>query len=904
MLDANSSLTEVRLPDVRHPRRQTLVPLLDSELTAPALPVEFTPRPRLATLLDDAAGGPLTVVVAPAGWGKTTLLSSWVRDIEPGPVAWMTVERGDDADRFWRYLHASLGATVLTAAENQQMPPGPGAVPRRDYLTRLANALACRTTPAVLTIDDFHHVDDPSVASDLDFLLRHAAATLRLVLASRTRPELALHRWRLTGELTAVTADELAFTVPETAQLLACHGIELPEATVGTVRDRTEGWAAGLRLMALEIRGSPDPAAGLLQAKGDQPAIAEYLWREVLADEPADVRQVLLLTSVSGRLHGGLVNALADRTDGERILAELAERNLFTVAIPGRPGWYRHHALLGEVLRSRAQRQIPEWLPKLHCRAASWHAAQGLGRTALWHALAARDCARATDVLFDQWPSIAICQSCDTAGTTVPPPAPDTVAAPEVALAYAADRLSDDDGAGADRYLRLAEAHRKRVAPDHRNRFEVILIALRLARARLCPDPAAAIPLARRLLTLGPVSARAADEPDLDLRTRAVALASLGTAHLHCGHLGPAEAALSDGMDAADQAYLPCARLACAARLALLRAAKGDLRSAEEAARATLLAQSCPAGCDRDRRACAHLALALVQYEREQLTDAARYLDLAAGTCHPAADPFLLAEIATARTRLLQAQHDLPGAYEVVRAAQRDLAGTTGPYAADRLILAEAEVRVDWGDTATVRAMLTPLVEDANPSSAEFAVPLARAYLRDGDPATASRVLPCWNDERAAEPLSMRLETGLLQAVAAHRTGDSHRAERSMERVLALAEPEGFRHLFTRGGSPVRALLAHQLDAGTAYWSWARELLGVSGRTATSDNERALVEPLSDRELTVLRYLQGTLSNLEIASELSISVNTVKSHVRSVYRKLAVMHRRDAVRKARDLCLL
>jgi LuxR family maltose regulon positive regulatory protein len=197
------------------------------------------------------------------------------------------------------------------------------------------------------------------------------------------------------------------------------------------------------------------------------------------------------------------------------------------------------------------------------------------------------------------------------------------------------------------------------------------------------------------------------------------------------------------------------------------------------------------------------------------------------------------------------------------------------------------------------------MLDDANPPPAEFAIPLARAYLRDGDPGAAARVLPCWADDDAAtEPLPLRLETGLLDALAAHRCGDSHRAVRSLERVLALAEPEGFRRLFTRSGSPVRALLARQLDAGTAHWSWVRELLGVSNATTTGHSERSLLEPLSERELTVLRYLQGTLSNLEIAAELSISVNTVKSHVRGIYRKLTVERRREAVRKARDLDLL
>jgi LuxR family transcriptional regulator, maltose regulon positive regulatory protein len=215
-------------------------------------------------------------------------------------------------------------------------------------------------------------------------------------------------------------------------------------------------------------------------------------------------------------------------------------------------------------------------------------------------------------------------------------------------------------------------------------------------------------------------------------------------------------------------------------------------------------------------------------------------------------------------------------------------------------------VRTDLGHTDTVRSLLTPMLGHTNSPPAELAIALARAYLRDGDCGAAARVLPCWaDDDRGDDPLPLRLGIGLLAAEAAHRTGNAHRAARSLERVLALAEPEGFRRVFTRGGSPVRAMLARQLDAGTAYWSWVHELLcGGSGPTAGDCEPVSLVEPLSERERTVLRYLQGTLSNLEIAADLSVSVNTIKSHVRSIYRKLAVARRREAVHKARDLNLL
>jgi LuxR family transcriptional regulator, maltose regulon positive regulatory protein len=902
MVDFSASLTELPSPLARNAAGdpQPRMPLLRSKLTAPALPDGFVLRPKLNTLLDRATGAALTVVVAPAGCGKTTLLSSWVRGLRR--LSWMTAERDDDGDRFWSHVHASLCVTAFAEADGRPAVPNPLLLTRRSYLARVAENLAAGPEPVVLVVDDFHQLCDSTVPTDLDFLLRHAANRLRLVIASRTRPALALHRWRLSGELTEMDAEALAFTVPETAQLLASHGVDLPDAVVAAVRDRAAGWAAGLRLMAIEMRGHPDPAPLVEQAAADRPAIADYLSHEVLAFQPPDVQQVLLATSVAYRLHGGLVDALTGRADGERILADLESQNLFTAAIPGLPGWYQYHPLLGELLRAHVRRQLPARLTALHRRAAHWHAAQGLGRRALWHALAARDWTYATTVLFEQWPHIVTCPGSDS--LVLPAPGEAEAAPPELALAWAADRLAHADTVAGDRYLSLAEAGRQETAPADRSRFDLVATALHVVRARLCAGPDAVVEAARRLLAWGSGPGDGTGEPDRRPSARAVALTALGSAQLGRGDFGAAAASLAGGLDAAEHAGLACARLFCSARLAWVWAARGELRRAHDAARAALQAPPCPAGCGADSRAYAYLALAVAHCEWDRLDEAARYLDLAEGSGRTGADPLVQVEIATARSGLCRASDDLSGAYDVLRAARLDLNGSATRYATGRLALAEAEVRVGWGDTATVRTLVAPMLGDANPPPTEVAVPLARAHLRDGDPGAAARLLPRWTDDRVPDPLPLRLEVGLLCAVAAHCAGDAHGAARCLERVLALAEPQGFRRLFTHGGPTVRAMLARQLDAGTAYWWWVRDILGDTDPSATGDSGHSLVEPLSDRELTVLRYLQGSLSNLEIAADLSVSVNTVKSHVRNIYRKLAVARRREAVRRARDFNLL
>ena len=454
MANSSALLSEIRYALVAIPdrRRGAAMPVLPSKLVGPAPPAPLVARPRLATVLDVATVRPLTVVTAPAGWGKTTLLSGWARDTRRGPIAWMTIEPGDDGDSLWMHLHASLSAAGVIGGYDQRPVPVPLSVSRRVYLCELATALADRPAPVGIVLDDLHHLADPDASRDLDFLLRHAEP-LRLVVAARAEPSLALHRWRLGGELTEISSDDLAFTGAETAHALAQHGIELPAADVDTLRVHTEGWPAAIRLMARVMCGQPDPVRLVDRLTGDQPAIAEYLDREVLACQSPHERDFLLATSVSPRLHGTLADTLTGGTGGERMLGEFVRRGAFTVEIPGEPGWYRYHPLFAELLRSRLRRAAPDRFSELHGRAADWFAAHGHGGAALDQALAGRDWHRATAVLFGHWHRIVMCPDGPGTRAAAAPPEDVVHAAPELALAHAAHLLSIDDGTGADVFL-------------------------------------------------------------------------------------------------------------------------------------------------------------------------------------------------------------------------------------------------------------------------------------------------------------------------------------------------------------------------------------------------------------------------------------------------------------------
>ncbi|GIH16419.1 LuxR C-terminal-related transcriptional regulator [Rugosimonospora africana] len=898
--------------------------LLVSKLAVPPLPGSLVTRPRLHDLLDAGTRGPLTVLVAPAGWGKTVLLSTWAR--ERGRTGWLALEPGDTGARFWRYLHAALDSAGV---------PGPLPVPESGgYLTELAGTLAGLAEPAVLVLDDFHHVEDAGVLDGLEFLLRHAASGLRLVIATRADPALPLHRLRLRDELTELRTGELSFTAAETARLLGEQELTLPGPALDALQAHTEGWPAGVRFAALSLQAHPDPARFIGHFAGDDATVAEYLIGEVFFDQPPGIQQMMMDTSILQRLCGGLVDALTGRDDGDQVLAELSRSNTFVVPLDSRPSWYRYHRMFGELLRAQLHRQAPERIAELHLRAARWHAGQDQPVDALRHALAAQDWGYATGLLVGNWHHVARYGHDEPLPASVEPPPADAIRAdPELALAYAADRLDLRDLDTAEGYLRLADRHRHLLDEDRRDRFSLITGALELAQAQQRGDPARTREAAVAMLDLlGPEQAwtdgtASTGEtgppgeagPAAETGPAAIALTALGTAELTAGNLDEAESALRAGLAHAEAAGLSCARLVCASTLAFVQAVRGELRAAQRTAQAALAMPPCAGQSRAVHRGHAYLALAMVDIQWDRLDRARSELDFASGACESGSEPALACSIAVVTAQLLREQGDLAKGYEALSAGRRDLAERpSSPFLEQWYAAVEADLRTAHGDAETVRRLLAPATEGepasrvprpdrpAVPDPA-VAVTLAHAYLRDDDPGAALRTLPAWHEETGA-PLPLRLSAGLVEALAARRAGDSRRASRTLEQVLRLAEPEGFRRVFTRAGAPARELLIEHLDSGTACWSLVNELVAAGERPVPTGPgtpaPATLAEPLTERELTVLRYLQSILSNTEIAVEMSLSVNTVKTHVRNIYRKLDAARRRDAVRRARELHLL
>ncbi|MGK5742150.1 LuxR C-terminal-related transcriptional regulator [Micromonospora sp. URMC 103] len=933
-------------------------PLLASRLTPPALPEPVVARPRLLRRLDAGSAGPVTLVSAPAGWGKTTLLASWARLVggsagegaevrpdgsveevpRPAP-AWVSVEVGDDGDRLWSYLAAALRET----ADPDDPAAVPDRPPRPDQLELLAAALAARERPVLLVLDDLHRVTDPAALTGLEFLLRHAEQRLRLVVGARAGLPLAVHRLRLAGELTEIGPDELAFTQDEMADLLAAHGVHLPAAALHRLRERTGGWPAALRFAALALHRQPDAARWVERFGGDQPEIAGYLHEEVLAAVDPASRELLRRTALAETVCADLADAITGRGDSERVLSDLAGDGGVLSRDDSSPPWYRCHPLLADLLRAELSRVPDEELRDLHLRAAGWYADNGRPAEGLRHALAAGRWDRASELFVAQWPELAPYDRVAPAGPAPAPPPPEALRRdPELALACAAERASVGDAAAAAAHLRGAATHASTLPAPRRDRFLRLATALELTLARLAGDhaevraaagrlvrsrtappartgePAATEPLAASPSAAG-AGPRGSATEDADLR--AFAGTALGLTELADGQLPAARFARA--LAAAREAGRPRTELVCASRSALLQALRGELRAAEASAREALGMPPCHGWAGAVDCGYAYLALAVVALYRDQPDEAAANLALAApatgdggadepgGAGEPGAAGTTTAAAVAAlcRARLAQHRGDLA-------AGQRLLAETRGgiadrPGAAELahwLLAAEADVRADRGDLDGARSLLAGPVRDREEPVAPLAVVLARVELRAGDERAAARTLPDWQAPDAdGWPLPLRLEAGLLDAVLARRDGDERRAGRILEQVLDLAGREGVRRVFTRAEPAVRDLLAAHLDTGTAHWSMVSDLV----RGADEPAERGpaepgpkLDEPLTERELTILRYLQSILSNVEIASELSLSVNTVKTHVRNIYRKLDATRRREAVRRARELRLI
>jgi LuxR family maltose regulon positive regulatory protein len=757
----------------------------------------------------------------------------------------------------------------------------------------------------LLVLDDFHLIRSRDLLAPFTRLLTVAPDQLRVVIASRSDPDLELHRLRLYGELTEIRAGDLAFTQAEAEEFFSAAGVSLQPEQVETLVRRAEGWAAGLQFAALSLTGERDAGDFVDRFDESERAVSDYLVHEVLARQDRTTREFLLKTALCQRVCGDLANALTGEADGERTLAELERRNLFITRDPGGP-WYRYHRLFAELLHAEAAYELGPEEADVHSNAATWLAANGFALEALSHAVAGGDAELASGLVGSLWAQIAGERQLAIATRLVERMPPDSLREhAQLSLLAAWQRLGHADLAEAEGWLAIAADAADRLEYVERRRYEFGRSVVVLAQARLGGD-LKEIEAAADLLAAPDSLVVPTHQTE---RRRVLVLTARGAVATWRGDLEEASDTLEQALHLSRRLDLPDCELDALTMLALGCAVRGELK------RAARLASGAVAFADRDRErwatsphlAPAHAALAICAFEWGDV-EAGVYSVEAARRAAEASGRRIGRVVATAVGAWSIGQARFESADEI-RAHLAADGGANGrddvvPLLRAPLRILRSRLELAEGD---IDAAAAAVDTHADGAEGEMLVAAARVALARDDVETASELLA--GVLRGQAPVvfgRMRVEAAVLQALASARAGDDERGRIWIERALDLAEPEGMRGPFLDANPAVAELLRLAIRRGTAHRWLVAALLAAFDGTAreASGLPHELLEPLSEREQVVLRYLPTLMSNPEIASELFVSVNTVKTHLKSIYRKLGVSHRRDAVRRARELRLI
>jgi LuxR family transcriptional regulator, maltose regulon positive regulatory protein len=851
-------------------------------------------RDDLLELLDRAVGKRVTVISAPAGSGKTSLLRAWAD--RSARVAFVAVERGEQhAERFWR---AVLGATGDPALSMDGLDGD-------DLVERIVSELAEQVEPIVLIVDDLHELRSPDALAQLERLLSMLPGAARVVLSSRRDPPIRLHRLRLAGEVSEIRAGDLRFSERETRELLATSGISLSDAGARALHERTEGWAAGLRLAVISLSGHSDPERFVAEFSGTDRAIGEYLMAEMLERQPGQVQSMLLRTSLVDRLNGELADLLAGRSGSEQMLLELEDANAFVVSIDPERRWFRYHQLLADFLRLELRRTSADELGDLHRGAARWFADQGDILEAVRHSIAAGDWPDAARLVADHsfsWVLDGESGTIDAVLRAFPEGA--SADHPDLALAHAASELNHGRLEEAAAQMSLAEAHVDSAPPARRRRLAVAIASLRLALARRSGQFSEVIEQVRMLDAS--ISDESSEPIGMDSELRAVALLNLGVVETWSGRLGDAERHLSAGAALARTIGRPYLEVVCRAHMGFPSRTVSVATARERGRQAVALAER--HGFDeRPIVAPALGAVGGMAIWMGEFDEGERWLRRAWEVADPHVDPApaVLLHVTTGMLHAGRGEHR--PALEAFTAAAQAQSLLTGVHAlAPRIAgwLATMQARLGMADEA--RETLAGFAGAPERAGAQGPIGNARAVisLAEGDPGAALDALrDVLVRTPRVGPAFTHAEAHLLAGIAHLALGDPDAAAAEAEEALADAEPDRliFPFALTGAGELLDVLPRH----ATAHGALLADIADVLQGTPTAHGDRLTqTEELSPSELRVLRYLPTNMTRPEIARELYLSINTVNTHVRNIYAKLDARTRSAAVQRARELRLL
>ena len=880
-------------------------PWADSSLHRQSSTLRAVQREWLFERLEATPPGGLALVCAPAGSGKTTLLRSWLEYSGERP-AWVSVARGEhDAQRFWLSVIDALAAAAGPDGGVERVSPAP-RLPGEALVDELLSDLALLEDPVVLVVDDLHELQAPDALRLLERFLTQFPQMLRVVLATRQEPQLGLHPLRLAGALTEVRADDLRFSAKETRQLLEASEIALSDEGVALLCDRSEGWVAGLRLAAIALADHPDPERFVTEFSGSERTVSGYLLAEVLERQPADVRELLLRTSLLDRVSGPLADFLTGGSRSEQTLQSLADANAFVTALDARRSWFRYHHLFADFLRLELRRTTPQLIGPLHRAASQWHEEHGDVVEAIRHAQAGNDWPGATRLLADNFFDLMDQGHMPTVRAALPSfPADLLEADAELPAVLAAARVFDGLLDEAAWYLAAARRLAATVPAERRPLFDLLLATVNVWLSSRRADLRAAADAMRDFEVA--FQAQPASGITRGLVHRAVALQSLAVTELQALRLDESRRGLEEGLALARRLRRPyfevvnLSWLAICAKLSDLPAPV-VLRLAEQA-----VAIVDDHGWGLDIVAGPGLAAAgatLVWTGR--LEEGEQHLERARRALPAGGFPFVALFIEHARGLLDLARQRPEAALRAFRAAEENQAHLSEqpPFASDprsRILRTQAQI----GEIAAARTALT-VMDERTRQQVEMRLAAATIHLADRAPESAMDVLgPVIEDSaKGVHPRWATIEALLIAATARDQLGDRRATQASLEHALDLAEPEGLILPFLL--VPVRGLLERHAGHSTAHATLVSEILDVlAGAPRVGADEVApAAHELSDAELRVVRYLPTNLRAAEIAGELFVTANTVRTHLRHIYAKLDAHNRADAVARARALGLL
>jgi LuxR family transcriptional regulator, maltose regulon positive regulatory protein len=910
--------------------------LLATKLHMPRLRQGFMPRPRVRARLAHVEASELTLVCTPPGFGKTTLLVDWARQHDHA-VRWLALDIGDnDPARFWQYVAAAIEPDCVGLPE--QLAPllgTPGGPPLEAVVARVVNALAAQPEPVVLVLDDYHVIESPVIHQSLGLLLDRLPAQLRLVIASRADPPLQLARLRARAQLGELRAIDLRFTLDEAAEFvrLTTGGLELDSGSLEALVARTEGWVAGLQLASLSMQHSPDPAQFVATFSGSHRYVLDFLTEEVLAGQPEHRVNFLLETSVLERLSAPVCDAVTATSNSLNVLEEIERANLFLIALDDVRRWWRYHHLFAELLRARLQRLHPERVSDLHRRAAGWFEAHGLVDEALHHARAAGDFDWVADLVEKHAQAQLMRSEIGTVQRWLAALPPGLIRErPRLGVTGAVWALIGGDTEHVAPLLADAEqAYAARATannvPDvdramgHAN-VPAMLGILHAELARQRGDAQQTLDYARDAL--------AYVRPD-DRFLKFLVHWNTAVATLMQGEAARAEPVLreilADRRSAGDayNALRACFTLGQAQR------ARGSLRTARRTAELALALVQGPLASPEEPPIAGIARLGLAEVLREQgeldaaLEHATRGAELVQHIGYAqwvVTGLSILGAVQQARGELTAADAALARAEACVPQTE-DAADLIFPVAVQRarlwLTQGAFDAVAEWAERYA-------LSQDGEPSFARerHYLVLVRLLIAQGTPERCLGLLARLESLAEAQGRGGSLiELTILHALALAAVGDDASAVEKLTRALAAAGPEGYIRVFVDEGPSMLVLLDRLADqlrgnlgtrAGVSaeYVARLRDSCGPAPREASPSNRRptvtgpvrGLVDPLSDREMDVLRLLADGKSNQEIADALVVALDTVKKHVSHILGKLQATSRTQAVARARQIALL